>query len=335
MTTLSRLRPALVLSLVVAVTAAVAGCSASATPVASSSASDSSWSFTDDLGKTVTLDSAPTRIAGANDLIVSMLHYGIKPVASFGYSAIADDARFDGLDTSGIVQVGATAGEIDLEKLAAAKPDVIIAEAYPTDEKGTIDPSQPDYGFKDLAQQKQIEAIAPIITIVQGGDGATVVKRTTALATALGGDSATIAAAKKTYDTAAAALTAATKANPVTVTALYADADGVSVAKNSDDPALHLYADLGVKFFAPTPAGFYWAQYSWENAGKVGGDVYLLEQDGYQAAELKKQPTIASAAAITSGQVHPWLSAALDYVSQAAYMTELAGWISDSKVVTG
>ncbi|OIJ68631.1 ABC transporter substrate-binding protein [Streptomyces mangrovisoli] len=335
MWTVSRLRRLLPLA-VVSLLAVLTACSSS-TPAASAGATASKgpWTFTDDLGKTVKLDHAPTRVAGMNDEVVPLLHYGLKPVASWGYSAIKDDARFDGLDTSGIAQIGTAYGELDLEKLAAARPDVIVSEVFPTDEKGTIDKSQPDYGFKDLAQQKQVEAIAPVITIVIGGDGADVVDHTTKLATALGADSATVAKARTRYDTAAAGLKKAAAAHPVTVTALYADSDGVNVAKAQDDPALRLYADLGVTFFAPTPKGYYWANYSWENAGRIGGDVWLLEQDGYDSAHLKKQPTVADSAALAAGQVHPWVSAALDYVSQADYMNRLAGWLTDSKAVTG
>lgn len=333
MATLSR--PRFLLLIALALIGPLTACSSSThTSTSSPAASGKRWTFTDDLGKTVTLDHTPTRIAGMNDEIVPLIHYGLKPVASWGYAAIKKDARFDGLDTSGITQVGSVAGEIDVEKLAAARPDVIVSEVFPTDEKGTIDKTQPNYGFKDLAQQKQIEAIAPVITIVIGGDGADVVDHTTKLAVALGADSATVAKAKATYDTASTGLKKAAAANPVTVTALYADADGVNVAREQDDPALHLYADLGVKFFAPKPKGFYWSDYSWENAGQVGGDVWLLEQDGYTSAQLKRQLTIKDDPALAAGQVHPWTSASLDYVSQAQYMDQLAAWITASKSVT-
>ncbi|MFB4297689.1 hypothetical protein [Actinomadura sp. NTSP31] len=166
-----------------------------------------------------------------------------------------------------------------------------------------------------------------------GGDGADVVDRTTKLAVALGADSGTVAKAKAHHEDASAKLKKAVAANPVTVTALYADGDGVTVAKNQDDPALRLYAGLGVKYFAPEPAGYYWGKYSWENAGQVGGDVWLLEQSGYDAARLKRQPTVAGSPALTSGQVHPWVSAALDCTSQAGCMEQLAGWITASKTV--
>jgi iron complex transport system substrate-binding protein len=322
----------------VAVLAATAllltGCASDSGSGSTEKAASTSWSFKDDLGKTVKLDHTPTRVAGLNDVLVSLMNYGVKPVASFGYSSIADDHRFDGLDTKGITQVGTSYGEINLEKLAAAKPDVIVANVYPTDSKGTIDKTQPDYGFKDLEQEKQVEKIAPVVTLYMGGDGAKVVKRTTDLASSLGAKTSVVDAAKKKFDTAKKALAKASSDSDVTVTALYADGDGVNVAKPADDPALRMYRDIGVHLTVPTPKGFYWGIYSWENAGKIGGDMLLVEQSGYQKAELRKQPTFADSPALTSDQVHSWESSGMDYVAQASYMTRLATWISASKVVT-
>lgn len=282
----------------------------------------------------MTLAQRPTRIAGLNDVIVSLLEYGIKPVASFGYSSIGDDQRFDGLDTKGITQVGTSYGAIDLAKLAEAKPDLIVTDVYPTDSKGTIDKTQPDYGFENVQQQAEIEKIAPIVTIYMGGDGADVVEHTTQLATALGAASSVTSAAKQKFDTAKTRLHDAAATSKVTVTAMYADSDGVSVAKPEDDPALRMYEEAGVKMFVPTPTGYYWGNYSWENSTKIGGDMILLEQSGYSEADLKKQLTFAGNPALKSGQVHTWASAGMDYIQQAAYMTELAGWITGAKVVT-
>jgi iron complex transport system substrate-binding protein len=327
-------------TVLVALAAALAltGCSGSSSPAASGSdaaaSSSGPWTFKDDLGKTITVDHRPTRVAGLNDVLVSLLQYGIKPVASFGYAAIKDDPRFTGLDSAGITEVGVSYGEIDVEKLTEATPDLIVALVFPTDEKGTIDKSQPDYGFNDRAQQEQVEKIAPVLTLYMGGDGAAVVKRTTELATALGAPAAKVSASEQDYTGAQADLKAAAAESKLTVTALYADADGVNVAKAADDPALRLYRDLGVNFFEPTPKGYYWGIYSWENAGKIGGDLVLLNSTGYQQAELLKQPTIARLPAIAAGQIKPWVSPGLDYVSQAAYMKQLAGDLRGAKVVT-
>ena len=95
--------------------AACGGDDAPATPAA-----DSGWAFTDDLGKTVTLDEAPTRIAGLNDVLSSLWNYGLPPVASFGQISIADDVAFTGRDLSVVAVVGIAYGDIDYVVMAAA-----------------------------------------------------------------------------------------------------------------------------------------------------------------------------------------------------------------------
>jgi iron complex transport system substrate-binding protein len=327
----TRWRATALVAALAAAAIALSGCSAGSTTSASSSGK---WSFTDDLGKTVTLDKPPTRVAGLNEIAVSLMQYGVEPVAIFGSQDITTDPRFAKFDLKGVVQVGTEFGEINLEKLAAEKPDIIVADVYPTDSKGTIDKTQPDFGFKDLAQQKQIEKIAPIVTIVMGGDGSDVIKSVTSLASKLGASPNTIASAKKKYTAASSALQAVAEESKLKVAVAYADADGYDTVKSEDDPELRLYRDLGVDFITPTPSGYYWGLYSWENAGKAGGDVILLSQYGYQKKELLQQPTIAATPAAKADQIHPWVSAGLDYVSQASYMTQLAGYLSDSKKVT-
>lgn len=320
-------------ALITATALTLSGCSA--VHAAAPAASSHDWSYTDALGHTVTLAHRPTRIAGLNDVIVSFLEYGIKPVASFGYSSLGADQRFDGLDTKGITQVGTSYGQINLEKLAAAKPQLIVTDVYPTDAKGTIDRSQADYGFKNMQQQKQIAQIAPIVTIYMGGGGEGVIQHTTKLAEALGAKHSVIASAKARFVKAKAKLHAAATSSHVVVTALYADSDGVNVAKPEDDPGLRMYRDDGVKMTSPTVKGYYWADYSWENATKIGGDMLLLEQSGYSVADLRKQPTFAGNPALKADQVHPWESSGMDYVQQAAYMNKLAAWISESKALPG
>ncbi len=115
---------------------------------------------------------------------------------------------------------------------------------------------------------------------------------------------------------------------------MYGDADGAYVMKPDDEPITQLYKELGVKFFEPEPEGYYWGIYSWENAGKIGGDLILLQKDGYTEEEILKQPTIAQTPAFEAGQIEPFTSPGLDYVSQTDYMTKLAQYISDAKVVT-
>ncbi|WP_144763037.1 ABC transporter substrate-binding protein [Curtobacterium sp. 9128] len=323
------------LSAVAASALLLAGCSSTG---ADSSGSDSSasagtgaWSYKDATGKVVKVDHRPKRVVVLNDLAISFIQYGLHPVGTFGQLTMADDARFKGLDTDGITQLGKAYGDIDLEQLAALKPDLVVTSVYPTDEKGTLDATAPGYGFKDMTQQKQVEAIAPVAEVEWGGKGQDVIEHVSDLAESLGAKESRIDAAEKRFDTAKDELTKAAKESDLRVVSMYADGDGAYVTRPSDEPTLQMYRSFGVDLVDPKPKGFYWGIYSWENAGQISGDVILLSQQGYQVADLEKQPTFADNPALTAGQVHSWTFPALDYASQAQYMHDLAGWLTESK----
>jgi iron complex transport system substrate-binding protein len=321
-------RAALVMAGGAAITA-LAGCAAQ-TPAASTSTSAGPWTFTDDLKHTVTLEKRPTRIAGYRDLLGPLMVYGIEPVASFGWTATKNDVRFDDLDTSGVTEVGADYGEINLEKLAELQPDLIVVNAYPVDATGVVDQKQPLYGFKDLAQQKKVAAIAPIVAITMGGSGLTVIDRTSELALSLGAKQSVITAAKTRFDAARKTLTTAATGSGVTVEAIYADADGIYVNKPVDDPTLRMFKELGVDMVQPAKddGKYYWRILSYENASLVTGDLLLYSPLGYSPAELKKRPTTAKIPAVAAGHIQSWPSTFTDYESQAQYMQQLAGWIT-------
>lgn len=298
------------------------------------SASSRAWSYEDATGATVKVDHTPKRVVVLNDIAISFIEYGLRPVGTFGQLTMAKDQRFTGLDKDGITQLGNGYGDIDLEKLAALKPDLVVTSVYPTDAKGTLDATQPAYGFKDKEQQQQVAAIAPIAQVKWGGEGEDVIEHIADLAESLGAKENRVEAAEKDFDTAKDALQKAVKGKDLSIVSMYADGDGAYVTRPSDEPTLQMYTDFGVDFVVPKPKGWYWGIYSWENAGQISGDVILLSQQGYQVADLEKQPTFADNAALAAGQVHSWTFPALDYASQADYMTKLAGWIDESKPVS-
>ena len=318
------------LGLILAGLLAVTACSTSA----SEPTGTGSWSFTDDLGHTVTVDERPTRIAGLTDVVASLWNYGIEPVAAFGFTGISQDTRFAGRDLSGVTELGPMYGQIDLESLAAADPDLIVTHAYPVDAAGTIDPQAPLYGFADLAQQESVARIAPIVAITMDGSAAQVIDRTTQLALALGADPAVVDGARAEYDAAAARLQAAAASGlQVLVVAAY-PAEGFYVAKAPDDPTLTAFADLGVRFVDPGGTGYFWQTVSWENVGSLSADVVLESQiDEMTAEQILAQPTFARTPAGQARQVYPWMFASLDYAAQAAYMTEVAGHLESARKV--
>ncbi|PZF58325.1 ABC transporter substrate-binding protein [Curtobacterium sp. MCSS17_008] len=332
------LRAALVTSVAVSalLLTGCSGANGSADPddtAGAGSAASGPWSYEDATGKTVKTDSTPKRVVVLNDIAISFIEYGLEPVGTFGQLTMAKDARFEGLDTDGITQLGTGYGDIDLEELAALQPDLVVTSIYPTDAKGTLDTTQPSYGFKDKEQQEQVEAIAPVATVEWGGKGEDVIETIADLAESLGAPEAEIDAAEQRFDEAADTLEQAAESSGLSVVSMYADGDGAYVTRPSDEPTLQMYSSFGVDFVDPKPKGFYWGVYSWENAGQITGDVLLLSQQGYQVADLEKQPTFADNAALEAGQVHSWTFPALDYASQADYMTKLAGWLEDSKKV--
>lgn len=323
------------LATVAAVSALVlTGCSAAGSASSGSSdtaGSGSAWSYEDATGTTVRVDHTPKRVIVLNDIAASFIEYGLHPVGTFGQLPMRKDQRFRDLDTTGIEQLGTSYGDIDLEQVAALDPDLIVTSVYPTDSKGTIDTTQPGYGFKDTEQQQQLEKIAPVAQVRWGGKGLDVIEDIAGLAESLGARRSVVASAEKRFDTARDALSTAAADADVTVTSMYADGDGAYVTRPSDEPTLQMYSSFGVRLTDPTPKGFYWGIYSWENAGQITGDVLLLSQQGYQEDELAKQPTFADNPALVAGQVHSWTFPALDYASQADYMTEFAGWLQESK----
>lgn len=100
------------------------------------SAAETTQQFTDDLGRTVTVPLHPQRIVSLHDLDITipLIELGVPPVASHGRTR-SDGSHFlraSGLLTgvdfdNGQIQFIGTA-DIDIEAIAAAKPDLIITE---------------------------------------------------------------------------------------------------------------------------------------------------------------------------------------------------------------
>jgi iron complex transport system substrate-binding protein len=323
-------------SLALAALLATGACAGSGTGEEAEAATGG-WSFTDDLGTTVELDARPERVAGLNDVASSLWNHGIEPVATFGQTSAADDVQFEGRDLSGVAIVGESYGQIDLEALAAADPDLVVTTVYPVDSEGTLDDTRPLYGFESLEQQEQVAQIAPVVAIAWRGSAADVIERTAELAESLGADmdGAEVSAARQDYEDASAALTeAASSGVTVLPVAAYPD-EGFYMAKAPDDPSLHLYADLGVQFVDPGGDGYFWQTASWEQVPQYTSDVVLYSLRGAMTPEeMATQPTYRLLPAAQAGQVYPWEYVGMDHAAQARYMDRLAGWLSTARQVS-
>jgi hypothetical protein len=112
------------------------------------------WRFTDDRGRKLERDARPKRIV-ANEATAAALWYaGVQPVGIFAGSPLKESTLLEGVDLEGIRPLGEVYGEIDLERLAALKPDVIVT-AFNPDQAPVL------FGFKNESQQKEGGGVRP------------------------------------------------------------------------------------------------------------------------------------------------------------------------------
>lgn len=288
------------------------------------------WTWTDDLGQEVSLDATPSRIAAYGDAAAALMNFGITPVALFHYIAPDQDSTFEDLDLTDVEVVGTTYGEINLEQLAAAAPDLIVTTLYDGDTPDSM------YGFKDEAQVAKIKTIAPIVGVMQTGSALDVIKTNEKLVASLGVDveGGTVAEDRTAFEEASAALTAAAGSG-LTVLPIYGEDANLYVAKAPDDPALSYYSELGLTFVPVEGEDYYWELLSWENADKYQPDIVLYSvRDSYTPEQLMDQPVFARLEAAQAGQLHPWKFKSMDYKAQTSYLRELAEWLSTDQKVT-
>jgi iron complex transport system substrate-binding protein len=294
------------------------------------SAPEGPWSWTDELGQSIELDQAPTRIAAYGDQAAALIGFGIRPVAIFHYMDPAQDSAFDDVDIEGIEVVGSQYGEINLEQLAVLQPDLVVTTFYGEDTPDTM------YGFKDKSQIEKIREIAPITGVMMTGSALDVIKKNEELVGTLGVDveNGQVAADREAFEAASAALSEAA-AGGLTVLPIYAEDANLYIAKAPDDPALKYYADLGLQFVPVTGEDYYWEILSWENADTYSPDLVLYSQrDSYTPEQLQEQPVFAALPAMEAGQLHPWPFKSMDYPAQTGYLTSLAEWLGSSRKVT-
>lgn len=188
------------------------------------SAAQPTQAFTDDLGRVVTVPLHPTRIVSLHDLDITipLIELGVPPVASHGRtrpdgthtlrsSAMLTGVDFDNADIKFIGSV-----DIDIEAVAAAKPDLIITE-----------PSR-------NTPVEQLEKIAPTVSIDHLDGGAPQIYRKLAQLT---GTQARLAILERRYQAQIAALKQTIDTRNITVSVIQAN--------NGKINAMHSYHSLG------------------------------------------------------------------------------------------
>lgn len=251
------------------------------------------WSFTSGNGTKVKLDATPKRIIASGAEAAALLSFGIKPVGIYATGPVKDDPNLKDLDLSGITILGETWGEIDVEKAASLKPDLIVADWWPAEKAY----SGLEEGAK--AASKKLLDLAPIVGVSQGDSIEELAQGYEKLAVSLGADvdDPEIAEDKEAFEAALVKFKKAVADKPdLSVLAVSPAEDLLYVAVPKYAPELLDFQRWGLDVITPDKPdkGFpYWENLSWENADKYQPDLLLIDDRNYESTVKagEKQPT--------------------------------------------
>ncbi|RYJ06382.1 MAG: ABC transporter substrate-binding protein [Actinomycetales bacterium] len=260
----------------------------------SDSSSDEAWTFTDDLGTKISLDAAPKRIVAQSSVAAALTDLGLgdRIVGTFGPLKNPDgepDVQAEGLDQSKVKDVTGSGdyGDVDVEKLAGLRPDIVITSTY----------IEPQLWYVNEASEAKIKKrydIAAISfqdkTLPQIFDG------TERLAAALGADTSGFSEGRDAFGQAAERLQSVYEAQgDPSIVAVSPAADVLYVSSPDANPDLKYYRDtLKLNIVSPKKPddGGYFESLSWEKADQYDADVAIWDARGGSAAlkGLEAQP---------------------------------------------
>lgn len=177
-------------------------------PGTSAAPSARPWLFEDDRGVEVSLPARPARIVAHEYAALALWDYGIRPVAIYGSVALDEQPLMKDFDLSGIESVGEIWGEVNLEALAAVRPDLIVSTYWPSERLLG--------GIKDDKLERKMTAIAPIVGIHAQVPATATIARFEALAGHLGADlqGRRLTAIRKRFEAAVSGFRAAAAQKP-------------------------------------------------------------------------------------------------------------------------
>ena len=289
---------------------ALAGCGSSSESgsESASAADEGPWSYRSSNGTMVKTEKTPRRIIAHADAAASLLTYGIRPVGIFGNEQPKDNKNLKGQDLSGIEVIGTAWGEVDVEKAAELRPDLIVSDWWPAEKAYG--------GFENgvKAKSKKLSRLAPVIGGAQGRSIVTLLEYYEGLAASLGAnvDDPKLAVDKKAFEEAVAGFEKVT-ADKVGLTAMAVSPadDLLYVAVPKYAPELLDFRSWGLDVLepdSPEKSFPYWENLSWENADKYQPDLLLVDDRSYPAnlKTAQKQPTWAKLKAVKADAVVPW-----------------------------
>jgi iron complex transport system substrate-binding protein len=298
-----------------------------------SAADQGGFSFTDDRGQKVTLDGRPERIVMHEYAAVALWDYGLRPIGIYASQPFDKQPLFKDMDLGDVESLGEVWGEVNLEALAALRPDINLTTYWPTDKSLG--------GIKDAKLEEKMSAIAPIVGIDAQAPADTTIDHFEKLAAALGADveAEPVVAARKRYKDSIERLRAAVEAKPgLRVMPVYADPELLYIGKWNDYSDLKVFESEGVEFVPAKSSKPYWEELSWENADKYPADLILWDARATspRPEKLAEIPGWQRLPAVEAGQLSPWrMEEGVSYKLFASHVEELAGAIERARVLDG
>lgn len=282
----------------------------SSTPAASPTSGK--WSFTDVTGTTVTLPARPTRIAAYINQAASLWDFGIEVQSVFGWTAAnypeGNHVAWGNVDVAAVEQISNVEGNVELEQLVAADPELIVTWTWNKD-----DYDNATNGFPADVLDR-VSSIAPYIILNQGDPCDVELARVEELAVALGADltSTELAEGREALGAKVAELQGVVAEKP-DITAIFASygVPGLFYVASPDYVADVGYVRaLGLELANDgSPAATqYWEELSTEEALKYPSDVLYLDAygDWDTLEEVQADATLGLHPAIAAGQVGFW-----------------------------
>lgn len=283
-------------------------------------AESGAWTFTDDRGTTISLDSQPKRIVAQSSIAAGLKDLGIDVVGTFGPLKLKDgsvDPQAAGLDPDEVTDVTAAGeyGSLNLEKLAALDPDLVITNMY----------LPPELWYINDATAKKVAKLAPILAVDFKGDSLIEsIEDIQEVGAKLGADleSSEVEQARDDFDTASGRLTdVGTKLGDRQILVTSATKELLFAANPTRFPDIDYYVEeLKLPVIAADSApDAYWEELSWENADKYDADIVMVDtrDEGAALKEFKAQPVFST---ITAAKNDAWVGwEAVAPTSFAAY----------------
>ncbi len=268
------------------------------------------WTYTDDRGTKISVDNTPRRIVAQSSVAAALSELGLDDqiVGTFGPLKLPDgsvDPQAAGLDLDEVTDVtgGGEYGSLDLEKLAALKPDLIVTNMY----------IKPDLWYLNDATAKQVEKLAPTLAInFQGLDLVETIESVEKVAARLGADlkDDDVVEARAAFDAASKRLAAVgDRLGDKTVLPVSATADLFYAGDPAQFPDIAYYQSIGLPIAdVKAKKDSYWDELSWEKSDTYDADVVLWDNRLGAAGlkSLKAQPVFGTIKGAKADAYVPW-----------------------------